>query len=93
VSAVETGDVFRIYRDGAATALQGLTMSVRSGEIVVVFGPSGSGKTTLLRILAGLDAPSAGTVRVFGDDLRELRGRRLREYRARVQQSHCDAGS
>jgi len=84
VSAVETHDVFRIYGDGRAVALQGLTMRVQEGEIVVVFGPSGSGKSTLLRILARLDMPSAGTATVFGDDLRELRGRSLREYRARV---------
>ena len=75
MSAVETHDVFRIYGDGRAVALQGLTMRVHEGEIVVVFGPSGSGKSTLLRILARLDMPSAGTVTVFGDDLRELRGR------------------
>jgi ABC-type lipoprotein export system ATPase subunit len=84
VSAVETHDVFRIYGDGRAVALQGLTMRVQEGEIVVVFGPSGSGKSTLLRILARLDMPSAGTVTVFGDDLRELRGGSSREYRARI---------
>jgi ABC-type lipoprotein export system ATPase subunit len=84
VSAVETHDLFRIYGDGRAVALQGLTMNVRAGEVVVVFGPSGSGKSTLLRILARLDMPSAGTVTVFGSDLRELRGRSLREYRAHV---------
>ena len=84
MNAVETRDVFRIYGDGNAVALQGLTMSVQAGEIVVVFGPSGSGKSTLLRILARLDMPSAGTVTVFGDDLRELRRASLREYRSRV---------
>ena len=84
MNAVETRDVFRIYGDGRAVALQGLTMNVHDGEVVVVFGPSGSGKSTLLRILARLDMPSAGTIAVFGDDLRELRGRALREYRGRV---------
>ncbi len=84
MTAVETHDVFRIYGDGRAVALQGLTMSVQAGEVVVVFGPSGSGKSTLLRILARLDMPSAGTVTVFGDDLRELRGSSLRGYRAHV---------
>ncbi|MFL5937612.1 MAG: ABC transporter ATP-binding protein [Gaiellaceae bacterium] len=84
MTAVETRDVFRIYGDGNAVALQGLTMTVQPGEIVVVFGPSGSGKSTLLRILARLDMPSAGTVTVFGEDLRELRRASLREYRSRV---------
>jgi peptide/nickel transport system ATP-binding protein len=84
VTAVATHDLFRIYGDGGAVALQGLTMAVQPAEVVVVFGPSGSGKSTLLRILAGLDTPSAGTVTVFGEDLRELRGRGLRDYRSRV---------
>jgi ABC-type lipoprotein export system ATPase subunit len=84
--AVETRDLFRIYAtaEGNAVALQGLTLSVRAGELVVVFGPSGSGKTTLLRILAGLDKPSAGWVHVFGTDLRKIRGRSLRDYRSRM---------
>ncbi len=84
--AVETQDLFRIYETavGNAVALQGLTLSVRDGELVVVFGPSGSGKTTLLRILAGLDKPSAGWVHVFGTDLRKIRGRSRRDYRSRM---------
>jgi ABC-type lipoprotein export system ATPase subunit len=83
--AVELEDVFRVYAtdEGTAAALQGLSLTVREGEIVAVLGPSGSGKTTLLRILAGLDSPSAGRVRVGGVDLRRLRGRRLDRYRSR----------
>jgi len=84
--AVEATDLFRIYpsTEGASAALQGLTLEVVEGELLVVFGPSGSGKSTLLRILAGLDHPSAGTVRVFGEDLRALRGRSLAAYRSRT---------
>jgi ABC-type lipoprotein export system ATPase subunit len=86
VIAVEATDLFRIYpsAEGAAAALQGLSLDVEEGELVVVFGPSGSGKSTLLRILAGLDRPSAGTVRVFEHDLRTLRGRALVDYRSRT---------
>jgi ABC-type lipoprotein export system ATPase subunit len=82
--AIEAGDLFRVYatREGSAAALQGLSLDVAEGEIVVVFGPSGSGKTTLLRIIAALDAPSAGLVRVHGVDLRRLRGRARDRFRA-----------
>ena len=83
--AVEVEDVFRVYAtdEGTAAALQGLSLTVQEGEVVAVLGPSGSGKTTLLRILAGLDRPSAGRVRVAGVDLRRLRGRGLDRYRSR----------
>ncbi len=86
MNAVEAVDLFRIYAtsEGTSVALQGLTLDVAEGELVVVFGPSGSGKSTLLRILAGLDRPSAGTVRVLEHDLRTLRGRARVEYRSRT---------
>jgi D-methionine transport system ATP-binding protein len=71
MSAIDVRDVFRVYStpEGDAAALQGLSLRVAEGEVVVVLGPSGSGKSTLLRLLAGLDRPSAGTVRVLGADL------------------------
>ena len=86
MNAVEARDLFRLYAspEGTSVALQGLTLDVAVGELLVVFGPSGSGKSTLLRILAGLDRPSAGSVSVFGHDLRTLRGRALVEYRSRT---------
>src|SRR5581483_12127171 len=83
--AIELRDVFRIHESdaGNVAALQGLTLTVREREVLVVLGPSGSGKTTLLRMLAGLDVPSAGTIRVFGTDLAALSSRALGEYRSR----------
>jgi energy-coupling factor transport system ATP-binding protein len=83
--AVELDHVFRVYPtdEGGSAALQGLTFTVREGEIVVVFGPSGSGKTTMLRILAGFDRPSAGRVDVLGVDLRRLGKRKLDDFRGR----------
>src|SRR4029077_12462716 len=93
-NAVEARDLFRLYAspEGTSVALQGLTLDVAVGELLVVFGPSGSGKSTLLRILAGLDRPSVGSVSVFGHDLRTLRGRALVEYRSRAlgyADQHC----
>ncbi|MGH3023559.1 MAG: ATP-binding cassette domain-containing protein [Gaiellaceae bacterium] len=83
-SAIDIRDLFRVYPapEGGVVALQGLTLEVREGEVCVVLGPSGSGKSTLLRMLAALDRPTAGTVRVLDRDLGRLsRGARAR-YRA-----------
>jgi ABC-2 type transport system ATP-binding protein len=64
VLAVEARDVRK--RFGAVTALDGLSLVVKPGEIYGLLGPNGSGKTTLIRILAGLLRPDAGDVRVLG---------------------------
>jgi ABC-type lipoprotein export system ATPase subunit len=84
--AVQLRDVFRVYPgpEGGVVALQGLTLDVREGEICVILGPSGSGKSTLLRLLAALDAPTAGTVRVLGRDLARLGRRGRADYRSDV---------
>jgi ABC-type lipoprotein export system ATPase subunit len=84
-AAIDVRDAFRLHRatGGTAVALQGLTLRVEEGEIVVVLGPSGSGKTTLLRAVAGFDALSAGTVRVLGTDVGSLGQGALARFRAR----------
>ena len=84
-AAVDVRDAFRIHRSvgGTAVALQGLTLQVEKGEIVVVLGPSGSGKTTLLRVVAGFDSLSAGTAHVLGEDVGRLSAAALARFRAR----------
>jgi ABC-type lipoprotein export system ATPase subunit len=77
VTAVEARGVFRVHGSGRAgvAALQGLTLDVADGEVCAVLGPSGAGKTTFLRLVAGLDRPSAGSLRVLGREPSTL-GRR-----------------
>ena len=58
-------------RYGSITALDGLSLALRPGEIVALLGPNGAGKSTAVRLLLGLSAPSTGQARIFGRDPRE----------------------
>ena len=73
-AAVDARDLTRRYGEGdtAVDALRGVDLEVRSGELVAVMGPSGSGKSTLMHILAGLDKPTSGTVKIAGTEITEL---------------------
>ncbi|AGA33646.1 ABC transporter, ATP-binding protein [Thioalkalivibrio nitratireducens DSM 14787] len=57
---------------GPLDILRGITLAVAPGESVAILGASGSGKSTLLGLLAGLDAPSAGEVRLLGENIGQL---------------------
>jgi spermidine/putrescine transport system ATP-binding protein len=57
---------------GSQVALNDVSLEIRSGEFFSLLGPSGCGKTTLLRIIAGLDAPDAGSILLDGEDLLRL---------------------
>lgn len=61
--------VFASRSANEVQAVQTVDLSLKDGELLVLFGPSGSGKTTLLRIIAGLEQPSAGQVLVAGVDM------------------------
>ena len=75
--------VVRIYSGEGieVQALQGLDLLIDEGELVAMVGASGSGKSTLMNILAGLDTPTAGQVRVAGHDLGALSPRERLSYR------------
>jgi putative ABC transport system ATP-binding protein len=80
---VEAKDVTRRYGHGetAVDALRGVSLEVSRARLTAVMGPSGSGKSTLMHILAGLDRPSAGEVRVEGTDITKLKDNDLTKLR------------
>ena len=75
--------VVRIYTGEGieVQALQGLDLLIGEGELIAMVGASGSGKSTLMNILAGLDTPTAGRVRVAGQDLGGLSAKERLIYR------------
>ncbi len=80
---IECENLVKIYKvaDLEVIALQGLYLTVESGELLALVGPSGSGKSTLMNVLGGLDIPSAGRVRVGEQLLTEMSERDQLLYR------------
>jgi putative ABC transport system ATP-binding protein len=76
-------DLCREFGQGEATvkALAGVTVDFPEARFTAIMGPSGSGKSTLMHVLAGLDRPTSGTVRLAGVDLTELGDRELTQLR------------
>ena len=67
--AVEMDNVCKYFDGGVIKALNGLTLRIERGESVAVTGPSGCGKSTMLHLIAALDGPTSGTIRIGGADL------------------------
>ena len=70
--------------EGSLTILDDINIDIRAGEAVALVGPSGAGKTTLLALLAGLDRPTSGSVRLCDEDLTAMD----EDGRARVRGEH-----
>lgn len=84
--AVQAEAVCKHYRMGETLirAVDGISLEIGNGEFVALLGASGSGKSSLLNLIAGLDRPSAGAIRVEGRDLSELSRNDLAQYRLRT---------
>jgi putative ABC transport system ATP-binding protein len=80
---VEARDLYRRYGEGevAVDALAGVDVSFPTGKFAAIMGPSGSGKSTLMHILAGLDRPTSGSVKLGGVELGDLDDRKLTQLR------------
>lgn len=79
---IELSEVRKKYRD--TTALDGVDLSVRKGEVYGVLGRSGAGKSTLLRTVNALEKPDSGSVKVAGTEITALGGADLRAARSRI---------
>ena len=86
MSFVVLNGVEKKYRLGehVVTPLAGVDLTMDEGDFLVLLGPSGSGKSTLLNLVAGIDRPDAGSVRVAGTDLATLSPSAAAKWRART---------
>jgi len=84
MALIELRDVSKTYRRDAIEipVLERVTLTVDEGEFLGLMGPSGSGKSTLLNLLAGIDRPSSGSLRVAGVEVAGLSERALAAWRA-----------
>ena len=82
---VEVRNLYKSFTRGAERidVLMDLNLDVHEGEFITLMGPSGSGKTTLLNLIAGLDSPTEGTIRVGGQEISAMSESELARWRTR----------
>jgi putative ABC transport system ATP-binding protein len=86
MALVEIRDVHKSFQREAQRidVFTGITLDINAGSFLALMGPSGSGKSTLLNLIAGLDRPTSGAVRVGGVEVSTLGGAALAAWRART---------
>src|SRR5258706_10661663 len=91
MALVEVRDVYKSFQRGAERieVFSDLSLDVEAGSFTALMGPSGSGKSTLLNLIAGLDRPTAGAVRVADALVSAMSPRQLAPWRARHRAVSC----
>ncbi len=86
MALVEIRNVHKSFKREAQTVdvYSGLTIDFEDGSYTALMGPSGSGKSTLLNLVAGLDRPTSGTVRVAGSEVSAMKPAQLADWRSRT---------
>src|SRR5919197_1824077 len=86
MALVEIRDVHKSFQRDAQRidVFSGITLDVEEGSFLALMGPSGSGKSTLLNLIAGLDKPTSGTIRVAGSEVSAMTPSQLADWRSRT---------
>ena len=83
IPAVQVRNLRKVYRMGEeqVVALDRINLDIYAGEIVCIFGTSGSGKSTFLNMLAGMEKPACGSIKILGKEITDMSERELAEFR------------
>lgn len=83
MKVIDIKNVHKIYNDSEVEvhAVNNVNLEFEAGEFAAIVGPSGSGKTTLLNMLGGLDNPSSGEIIIGGEEISQLKGSKLIDFR------------